>query len=39
MRQARAEAEQSVSDENTQQEGEGAATADQKKALRATSRN
>jgi Mg-chelatase subunit ChlI len=39
MRQARAEAEQAISDESTQQEGEGTATADQKKALRVTNRN
>jgi Mg-chelatase subunit ChlI len=39
MRQARAEAEQSVTDESTQQPGEGAAQADQKKAMRATSQN
>jgi Mg-chelatase subunit ChlI len=38
MRQARAEAEQNVSDENDQQ-GEGTATADEKKAWRAMSRS
>jgi Mg-chelatase subunit ChlI len=39
MRQARAEAEQNVTEDATQQQGEGAATADQKKAMRATSRS
>jgi Mg-chelatase subunit ChlI len=39
MRQARAEAEQNVTEDSTQQQGEGAATADQKKAMRATSQN
>ncbi|HSO47691.1 MAG TPA: hypothetical protein VLQ68_07140, partial [Rhizobiaceae bacterium] len=39
MRQARAEAEQNVTEDGTQQEGEGTATADQKKAWRATNRS
>lgn len=39
MRQARAEAEQNVTENSAQQEGEGAATADQKKAMRATSQS
>jgi Mg-chelatase subunit ChlI len=39
MRQARAEAEQNVTEDSTQQEGEGAATADQKKVMRATTRS
>ncbi len=39
MRQARAEAEHAVSDEEMQQEGEGKATADEKKASRAMSRS
>jgi len=39
MRQARAEAEHAVSDEATQQEGEGKATTDEKKAWRAMSRS
>ena len=39
MRQARAEAEQAVGDEDMQQEGEGRATADEKKAPRAMSRS
>ncbi|HHY54257.1 MAG TPA: magnesium chelatase [Chloroflexi bacterium] len=39
MRQARAEAEQAVTDENQQQEGEGKGTADEKKAWRAMSRS
>jgi Mg-chelatase subunit ChlI len=39
MRQARAEAEQNVTEDSTQQQGEGAATADQKKAWRATSQS
>ncbi len=39
MRQARAEAEHAVSDEEMQQEGEGKGTADEKKALRAMSRS
>ena len=39
MRQARAEAEQAVSDDEQQQEGEGSATVDEKKAWRAMSQN
>jgi len=39
MRQARADAEQAVSDEEQQQEGEGSATADEKKASRAMSQS
>ena len=39
MRQARAEAEQNVTENSAQQEGEGAATADQKKVMRATSQS
>jgi Mg-chelatase subunit ChlI len=39
MRQARADAEQAVSDEEHQQEGEGSATADEKKASRAMSQS
>ena len=39
MRQARAEAEHAVSDEEMQQEGEGKGTADEKKAPRAMSRS
>jgi len=39
MRQARAEAEQAVTDDEQQQEGEGSATVDEKKAWRAMSQN
>lgn len=39
LRQARAESEQSVTDEEMQQEGEGKGTADEKKAWRAMSRS
>ena len=39
MRQARAEAEQAVTDESAQQEGEGSAQADQKKVMRVTKAN
>jgi hypothetical protein len=39
MRQARAEAEQAVSEDNEYQETEGSARADEKKAPRAMSQN
>ncbi len=39
MRQSRAEAEQAVTDDEQQQEGEGSATVDEKKAWRAMSQN
>ena len=39
MRQARAEAEQAVTEDATHQDAEGAATADEKKVSRAMSRN